>query len=110
MKLTLVSLVLPLLLAQPSEPRQACFKKGECKDSFQIMGKVVDDQYSCRLECQSNSHCTWFTFYTKTNYCQLFRNCFKLDKECIFYNNLLAILFLNPEICLDVTKGTSNYK
>ena len=58
-----------------------CFKKGECKQSFPILGKVVDSQYYCRQECQLNTQCNWFTFYKKASYCQLFKNCDTLDVQ-----------------------------
>jgi len=72
--------VASLSLARLSEQLQ-CFKKGECKESFQILGNVIDSQYLCRKECQSNPYCKWFTYFKKTNYCQLYRDCAKLDEQ-----------------------------
>ena len=69
-------------LIQVAEQQLTCFKPGECKDSFQISGQVIDNQYLCRRECQLNTYCNWFTFFKNTNYCQLYRNCVKLDKAC----------------------------
>ena len=77
---TLILLVVSLI--QLSEQQQPCFKPGECKDSFQISGQVVDNQYLCRKECLTNPYCNSFTFFKKTNYCELYRNCAKLDKSC----------------------------
>ena len=77
--------VLFLLMVAPSSvypsEHASCFTIGECKESFQIMGSLVDNEYQCRKECQGNGLCNNFTYFKKTSYCQLFRNCFKLDEE-----------------------------
>ena len=79
-----LSLLLILLLwpsVTLSLKQDICFRKGECKQSFPIVGKVVENQYYCRQECQSNPECNWFTFYKKASYCQLFKNCDTLDEQ-----------------------------
>ena len=71
-----------LALIQPSDQQQQrCFVQGECNGSFEVPGKDVDDRYQCRKACQASPYCNWFTFYAKTNFCQLHRNCLKLDNS-----------------------------
>ena len=66
----------------PSAGRE-CFIAGECNHSFQIAGKLVDNQYLCRKECQLSPYCNWFTYYKEASYCELYRNCLDLDdKTC----------------------------
>ena len=56
-----------------------CFSRGECSDSYQLSGSIVTDQYECRKLCQSLTTCNWFTYFQKTSYCQLYKNCYLLD-------------------------------
>ena len=70
---------LTLIVASTQQQQQRCFVQGECNGSFEVPGKDVDDKYQCRKACQASAYCNWFTFYTKTNFCQLHRNCLKLD-------------------------------
>jgi hypothetical protein len=56
-----------------------CFTPGECTDSYQLTGSIANDQYDCRKRCQSLLNCAWFTYFQKTSYCQLYKNCFLLD-------------------------------
>ncbi len=69
-----------LALISITEQRE-CFSKGECKESFPVTGSVLETQYECRKQCQSNLACTWFTYFQKTSYCQLYKNCFRLDEQ-----------------------------
>lgn len=69
-----------LVLVCPGQPQQ-CFKKGECTHSYQILGKVINNEYLCRKECQLNPSCRWFTYFEKSNYCQLYENCAKLNEQ-----------------------------
>ena len=85
-KVHTATLLVLLLFISGTEQRE-CFKKGECKESFQITGSVLDNQYECRKACQSSMSCAWFTYFQRTSYCQLYKNCFRIDpsscKECL---------------------------
>jgi len=61
--------------------RESCFTQGECKDGYQLLGQVVDDQYLCRQLCKGLTTCNGFTFYVKTSYCQLFKTCPVVDES-----------------------------
>ena len=82
-----VSIFLVLILFISGSEQRECFTQGECKESFQITGSVMENQYQCRKACQSSTSCTWFTYFQRTSYCQLYKNCFKIDlsscPECL---------------------------
>jgi len=81
MKIIFAFTVLVSFAAIDASEVQECFKKGKCKDSYQIVGKGIENQYLCRKECQMNSFCKWFTFFKDTTYCQLYRDCVILDDQ-----------------------------
>jgi len=58
-----------------------CFITGKCRNGFPISGKQVENQYDCRKDCQFDPSCNWFTYYKEARYCQLHRNCTKLDNQ-----------------------------
>ena len=78
--------VVVLLFISGSEQME-CFTRGECKESYPLVGSVMDNQYECRKACQASTSCTWFTYFQRTSYCQLYKNCFKIDpnscKDCV---------------------------
>ena len=85
-KVTGLTLLISLLFICGSEQSE-CFSNGECKESFPISGSVTDNKYECRKKCQSMPSCTWFTFFMAASYCQLYKNCVRLDevscKDCL---------------------------
>jgi len=60
---------------------QSCFQSGECRKGLHVDGEVLSDEFACLDFCNSNSECSWMTYFPNTSYCQLFQNCPVLDTE-----------------------------
>ncbi len=58
-----------------------CFQAGQCRESFHLTGKQMNDEFGCHNFCQSENECGWFTFSPLNNYCELFQDCSHLDTE-----------------------------
>jgi len=70
---------IPLVFWGYSSEARECFIEGKCTQSFPFSGKLVNNQYLCRTECQSSPFCNWFTYYKESSYCELHRQCIKID-------------------------------
>ncbi len=102
-----------------------------CEAKFCYLGNVVDTKYNielpdCRISCNSNQGCRWFTHYTDTKICQLMQaggtekpderctsgqyGCPVKEAECGIPQacdgtDIKQVLAVTPESCLDKCKN-----